>query len=427
MNISHVLNKYGDFEIANKGVISFTGKLVERDRNIVLDCYIEWDLLGELDKISPITINGTIDGEKITLISAYCITGNSTMLEKKCTAYFLPNEIIVGECYQNENFKVKQMKAQYTDLENWFMNCCFKPTCGQNAALVETVELNHISVRDNLCTINFKFEVIRKYETVKKLELINKITVEFIFSESMSLLAARDKVCSLKNLFLYFAAENIDCYNIMFSDENDTECFYHLNFKDKVQRSQDLPFPVTYSDIEDRFQNIWTSWIRFSEEQEPLNNLFFEVISNHSRWANQFLNLMQALETYSCREREKNAKKIYSEYKKIDPEGERAFALKHRIIDLLREVHVVFSLDNDEIDTIAFLVSNTRNYYTHYNRNKKDKSLSIQDLGPVNRFLQAVLMAIVLKRINISETCIIKARERWFCGTVLSGIKAYLK
>ncbi|WP_058304292.1 ApeA N-terminal domain 1-containing protein [Gorillibacterium timonense] len=427
MDFINILNKFGDFWLVGKETQGFTGKLVDQDGSIALECYIEWTLIGNTDEIAPQMINGNVDGQKVTLLSAYCKTRSSGMLSTKCSALFSPNEVIIGAHYSNENFYVMKMEAHYTDLENWFMSCVFKPTYGQNSIIVELVKPEEVSISDKLCRIKFNFGMLQNYKTVKKLELTNQITVEFLFHNPTTLLDARSKVYSLRNLLLYFSGENLDCYGINFTNEYNAECRYHLNFQKKVKRDRELPYPITYTDIKDCFQKIWTAWTTFVENHEPLNNLFFEVISNHSRWSNQFLNLMQALETYSCRNREIEARKVFIEYHTKNPKNEKSLALKHRIVDILGYTNGVFLLEPDEIDTLATRASDTRNYYTHYSKAKEKRAFSIQDFGKVNRFFQAVIIAVVLKSIGVPESCIIQAQRKLFFGTVLSGITPYLK
>lgn len=427
MEFSKTLNEFGDFGVVGKDTQRFIGKLVEQEEQIVLECYVERELIDNIDDVSPQIINGDVCGQKVTLLSAYCMKRNDSMVSKKCTVIFSPNEIIVGKHYSNENFLITHLQANYTDLENWFMSCVFKPTRGEDSTIVKLVKIDDISIRDKSCQIHFNFGMNSYYKIVKKLVLTNQVTVEFIFENPTDFIDARTKAFSLRNLLLYFAGEYLSCNNIKFKDEHDIECCYHMNFQENVKRSREFPYPITYLDIKDCFQEIWNKWIDFEEKNKPLNNLFFEAISNHSRWSNQFLNLLQALETYSRREREKEAKKVFKEYKEKDPIKEKKLSLKHRMIDIFRCINGVFELKPTEIETIAVKTSDTRNYYTHYSKSKKSKAFELQDFGKVNRYLQAVLIAIVLNKIGVEESCIIKAIKQLFFGTVMSGIRPYLK
>lgn len=427
MEFTNILNKFGDFWLVGKETQSFTGKLVEQDGSISLKCYIEWTIFKDTDEVSPFTINGNVGGQKVTLFSAYCVNRKSDMHSTKCNALFTPSGVVFGSHYSDENFCLIKMEAHYTDLENWFMFCVFEPTDGNNSDIVKFVQPEAISVFDMQCQIYFHFGMLQNYESVKKLELINQITVEFVFNNPTTLLEARSKVFSLRNLLLYFAGENLECYDISFTDEYNSECIYHLNFQEKLKRNWQLPYLVIFPDIKDSFQEIWTAWILFEENHEPLNNLFFEIISNHSRWSNKFLNLMQAIEAYSRNSREKEAKSVFNKYHAKDPVKDKTLALKHRVVDILEYTNRVFLLNSTEIDALANKVSKTRNYYTHYDKEKAKQPLTLKDFGHVNRFLQTVIMVVVLMNIGVPESCIIEARKRLFLGTVLSGIKPYLK
>lgn len=408
MNSADILDLFGDFWFPGKRGKKFVGKIVRDGNNMVLEAYISWALIKDTN-LSPVPIiNGIVNGIKVNLVSAYCIHSVDISSSKKCNVIFSPNEIILGQHYSDSDVLITKLEAKYTDLENWLMRCAFEPSSAQDGSLAKMLYQDKISISDDACEINVVFSFENKYTTVKKVEICNWTYMAFDFNEPVCLAVAQRKAFSFRNLLNFFAGEYLDCYNIKFWDSKGSECCYILNFQDPIRRLRELPYPITYSQIESDIQRIWTLWTQFETEQAPILSLYFEVISNHSRWSNQFLNLVQALEILSCRLRDKSAKALYEAEKQPDKEYPDNTPLYFRLKDLFLSIKHILSFEECDVNLIATRVADTRNYYTHYSKSKKKKSFDIQSLNDVNRFLRSILIALVLKQIGVPESVIHK-------------------
>lgn len=408
MSENDIINALGEFWFPENKRQKFVGKLIRKDSNIVLEAYIACVLIKGTDAFPGPMINGTVNGVKVTLISACRISSAGEFSSKKCNATFLPNEVIVGQHYKDSSILVAKIEAKYTDIENWLMRCPFAPGDPQETALVKITWQSPIVIQDDIGEISIECALEQTYTTVKRTEINNCSHVSFLFNKPTCLTDAQSKVFSFRNLLTYFAGENLDCYNIRFWDQKGVECLYVLNFQESITRFQELPYPITYSLIEPDFQNIWTQWTRFEAEQAPICNLYFEVISNYSRWSNQFLNLSQALEIFSCRLRDNSAKDLYEEEKQANPDKEYPdnTPFYFRLKDIFCFIQSIMGIEEDDVHLIATRIADTRNYYTHYSKGKERKAISIQLLPKANRFLRTSLTALVLRQIGVSENII---------------------
>lgn len=408
MSENDIINALGEFWFPENKRQKFVGKLIRKDSNIVLEAYIACVLIKGTDTFPSPMINGVVNGVKVTLVSACCVSSTGEFSSKKCNATFLPNEVIVGQHYKDSSILVAKIEAQYTDIENWLMRCPFAPGDPQETALVKITWQSPIVIQDDIGEINIECTLEQTYTTVKKTEINNCSHVSFLFNKPTCLTDAQSKVFSFRNLLTYFAGENLDCFNIHFWDCKGVECIYALNFRESITRLRQLPYPITYFFIEPDFQNIWTQWTKFETEQAPICSLYFEVISNHSRWSNQFLNLAQALEIFSCRLRDESAKKLYEEEKQANPDKEYPdnTPFYFRLKDIFCFMQSILAIGKSDVHLIATKIADTRNYYTHYSERKEKKAVPIQLLSGANRFLQTTLTALVLRQIGVSESII---------------------
>lgn len=151
-------------------------------------------------------------------------------------------------------------------------------------------------------------------------------------------------------------------------------------------------------------------WFARREDLEPVVDLYTLAYTDTIPSAMAlFLNLMQALETYHARFVCGNAKDYKKRVKQLvaasgsDPslqdflcdegqEGSKSLYLKSRISDLLyaEGKRPVVPRRIDFKDFPQKLVD-TRNYYTHYSKDKKDKAFDKDELPTVNAELMALL------------------------------------
>lgn len=164
-------------------------------------------------------------------------------------------------------------------------------------------------------------------------------------------------------------------------------------------------------DFLDNFNGVWTKWSAFYSKKY-IPTLFYEFICNKSLRVNKFLNFAQAVEIFSNHYLNKEAQDIAIRNGwKINTN--RPLPLKFRI---------------EEISRLAQILSNARNFFTHYNeKDVKYVIPSFQGLSEAGRVLHFMLLTLVYRYISLVDSVIKKALSRFSYGTILDDIKIVLQ
>ncbi|WP_281166237.1 HEPN domain-containing protein, partial [Liquorilactobacillus sicerae] len=162
------------------------------------------------------------------------------------------------------------------------------------------------------------------------------------------------------------------------------------------------------------------AWNDKSKKLEPIINLYTEAYDSPSTSIqNLFLNVCQALETYHARmvtnNRDEYLKKSNQKIARMNPSfkdflirnkrNTKSILLSERISDLM----VV-----DNIPKINFsggfkyfdfpqIVSNTRNYYTHYDENRQKNALFGEKLVDATELLRLILEYHLLRELGFND------------------------
>lgn len=178
-----------------------------------------------------------------------------------------------------------------------------------------------------------------------------------------------------------------------------------------------------------RLQDILINWFGISKSLEYVYNLYFGVVYNHDQYdVYRFLILTTALEVYhgirmdgssdlKIKKREHFEKlrrklqptQFFSNHeveevgKILEIFGELSFEERLGEIFGLYAILVTRLLKNKDVKKIIRSVTDTRNYYTHYNPNKKDEALKDDDLFWITRDLQVLLQLCFLGELGFQN------------------------
>ena len=166
----------------------------------------------------------------------------------------------------------------------------------------------------------------------------------------------------------------------------------------------------------------FSKWIEYYEKLKPILDLYFLILDNQYYLTSElvFLNLVQALETFHARfitddvkEYITRAKTLVKNY--LHHEGwldflcdkgqwnSRSIYLKSRLADLLfadgQHLEMVANIQIQDIQKIV----DTRNYYTHYDPNKLERSFTKSELPVVNYQLRSLLEFHIQRLIGFDE------------------------
>lgn len=144
---------------------------------------------------------------------------------------------------------------------------------------------------------------------------------------------------------------------------------------------------VHRSDVNDNLETFFKNWFDFAAQtQHILKLIFLDYFYRSAFDENNFLNLIRVLE-------------IYHNYK-----FPGKLSLDKRLTKLFSEVEnskIGFDYNYDE--NFKLKVKQSRNYYTHYNTDLKDKAVEGLDLEALTVSCRALINYLVLKHLNVSE------------------------
>ncbi|NEQ75823.1 MAG: hypothetical protein F6K23_23960 [Okeania sp. SIO2C9] len=233
---------------------------------------------------------------------------------------------------------------------------------------------------------------------------------------------ATDRTNSITELEFYSRHGDVDIVNSRYSlDEIPIQAIYKTYYPeikkpDRLLVEPEMLFSV--SDIQSDFSLILQKWFNSFEELDSVFNLFFSVRYKPDIYLeNQFLNLIQAAESYHRRrinnqilsddEHEKRQKAVLDnvpdEYKKWLKEKlqfSNEPGLKKRLIDLFELMPEITNQLIKDKESFATKVKNARNYFTHYNESLKKKAPQPKELYLLIESLSFILQACLLKELG---------------------------
>jgi hypothetical protein len=146
----------------------------------------------------------------------------------------------------------------------------------------------------------------------------------------------------------------------------------------------------TYSELEGRINEFLSNWFSKMDIMGPIHDLFFnQLYSSQSNPVINFLNFIQALETYHIR-------RFTNE---IDPP-----VLAQRLKELFSIYSFPIRSRHGSIDEFIKIVRDTRNYYTHYDPKLVSKAARGGALKGLVITLGLLVEAFILKEFGFEFT-----------------------
>lgn len=414
-DINEILNCVGNFNLSiSKQEIALVGILTKCDTNIILRCASDNKALCTAKLNIPFQVFGIAGGKKLTLLDCH-IKSTTGYYGSEQTLYVIePSEIIIGR-YSNEEIKVTSISSTMKELNRMFgetfqINYAFSR---ENPTVLEYKFPEEIMAKENegQLFIHHSFEASRSFDKAK---FLAKPYIEFKFKYPTEIHKAVQKIACVRNLLSFFADSYLPLGDLSFSDsqsrteEGENYCALYLNYIDEGE-PQDGPFFINDDALQNNFQTIWYEWLMFNEESKHIVSLFYEVISDHSRRINRFLNLCQCLEVYSKRYRNADAQETRNKYP-ADKHKQKVVRLRDRLEDLFLFVNQFLCLPAYKINGLAQTISNARNFFTHYDPKLSEPTFDCMAAASI--FLHFVLLLIVYHRLGIEDKYIMGCKDR---------------
>lgn len=392
-------------------------------------------------------INGkTINGAEICLID--CIrTSTNTRLGVEEVYGFQAKYMLQGVTFENkEKALFSKMQMCLPRIIKWgSVSNYLKPKIGDRETLIGLNNLKPIKIYDCkeytlsydlIC--NYPFDLIKEEITLKQ--------VPYLVVESKSLHSLDwfiEIIIKMKRLIEIAMGSQLQFHEMIvespevrlefefddgFTQNKPIEVVHSLaqpsKTNDKIDNEAGIKFLFTLDELVHRAN--FSQWQTNAYRLEPIIELYIDDLYNlELSPSRHFLNMIQALETYHSRficngtltdykERVENLIRERPEaYKQKDRDfflkGSRGnmISLRSRVADLVfANYEFRFYISDWSYDDFLKVITDTRNYYTHYNPKKEEKALKGDKLIIAYHILQNMLEYYILKELSFEDSFI---------------------
>ncbi len=445
------VHKIGRFWLEGKDNIPFAAQIVciNSFHYELVGSMIKHDFIKEIRKqqseLQDVTLFGVVEGDHISLFNCRieCSSGDADNTKWGISATFTFGDAIIGTTFVTHETNFSAAIVQFERIEEFIglRICDFGLLEGQ-IILKHGKLLKHNTEKYNL-------EFIPGFKLVKtnsKREFHPYVDSKFIFLNKICFEEAGMHIAQFRMLLSMFklhflGINNINLY-INWDESIKDYCpknkfQYYLNCMSVVS-AELWPVPLfclQYDLLKKNFTKILNEWFCFLEEAGPIVELFYQILIDKAHDINLFLNHAQAIEAFSIRYRNEEAKQLLVEYpRKIHSccytekkcQRRNTPTLRHRVLDLLRYADC-FNFNDSNNREIASWIVDTRNYYTHYGRGSENVLTKYEDRGPINRLMQYLLAILVYDKLGIVVELIAGKFCHTFYESTLQQIKVMLK
>ncbi len=438
------LSEYPDKKIA--GVVTFS-----QEEGISLELIGSFGIFGEeeeFDREYPIILGTSTNDKDITLYNCSMVSRrNFHELNKTggSCEFFVQTAFVDVHISSTESFNFYKASTTFSHLTNWVGNTSglkignlkensseiYKETISYEflePVKIETSKGNiNISFRNSSSFNKHSFRIEEKiwidFENFgdKRFEEIIK---EYIYPLRNLINLLTDEYNFVEELLLY----SQDCFYERDEERFDIpiQVFYQQSFyptKSKKDNHRDII--LYYEQVSKDLPLIFERWLKCSTEFDEVLNTYFWVqgISegvNGRSFVEEFLMIIRAIEVYHRRSKknvvlpeEEHIKRI-SEIISSAPREYKNWlkgriywhsnepTLKNRLRDLIEEREELLIPLIKEKDAFIKLVGDTRNYYTHFGEDLKEKAAKGSELYKLSDKLALLLKSCLLSEIGIT-------------------------
>ncbi|MDD3041133.1 HEPN domain-containing protein [Bacteroides sp.] len=428
MELSSLDGLMGIWSLPDLPESKINGILSYIDGSIILKTTEQFNGIEDLEIIKyPVIIGFTSNGKKVTFIK--CSKPSQKINMPGLIEFvFKPLVIIVGEQYKKEeDIFFSSVNAHYFGLEKWIddrpfqiiripetneiitnykMSPCYR--CNLDGFVVST---------DNEC--NYHVELSGSFE------LKQKTTITIEFNEVRYWQSAVDELYNYGAFLTLCMGTYCEIDSINAENNAGVQIEILHNYTPNKRQKLKAEFLVDFKDIRDNYEQHLRRWYEIKNEMTPIIAYFIEVhnISGAINVVTGFLKMAQALESYSRKTRnetirlpEVHAQRINNIIADIEDEDNRAWlevvlktpilnepSLTSRITALLTETSSILGISKSKLKSLAYKIVVSRNYYTHFNKDIKEKILSDHDLYYSTTLLKYVLRIHLFRELKIAD------------------------
>jgi hypothetical protein len=370
------------------------------------------------------------DGKPVTLFGCFCTDQHKTAnLEQLLIS---PLQALIGGHFSDwRTTTFSTVDVEYSLLHNWLGRRTVQQTFQDARTLLTLVTLADIVFQPTPGVTAAFRHLLRMESNMKDFKISEWHVLEFTFAIPATLSSImNDFVQVFRRLLTLFVGKPVFLEKVVFlSDSGSGESEVELlrTNRDGISAERDLLGPlmrVPYGEIATSFPEIASKWFLYHTRLDSVLNLYFSTIfSPELSTNNEFLFLAQALEVYHnynpefsgfVQTKEEFKRRREAILEKV-PEGERDWlkeklnfantkTLAQRLRDLLAAHLSEVPLLVKDSEKFAQNVRDTRNYYTHFNEELKEKGRVScgEELIHLTWRVRAILEICILKDLGIS-------------------------
>lgn len=349
---------------------------------------------------------------------------------------------------KKEDVKFKKLAAHYLHLDEWVYITgfeIFRPT-GVKGITVNYTLPNQIPISEyEGCKIAIEIKATgptlpppqRELKIKEKTFITIESPEEKPFEEHMKMADRIQNLLSLaainpsrpEILYGYTKAYTVEKENVVIYPA--IEAVMRLAFPAEAQKPL-MPHEMlfNYSDIKEKTNTVFQNWLKKQKNLKPVFDLYFSTLYNpHLDLENEFLNIVQALESYHRRtmknydlpenEHKKRVEAILNgtpqEHKEWLVEGleySNEPRLRKRLEEILEQISDATEKTVQGSKSFIQKVIDTRNYLTHYDEKLKGKAAIGQKLYRLTLKLKMLLEIVFLKELGLQKESIKSLIER---------------
>ncbi len=399
------------------------------------------------EMINPPIIQGVLsDGRQVTLQN--CLQNHSSINFGVgiATTRFISHIAFVGVYFEkNEQVKFREVSLCFKFLDEWFGKNSFNSKHSEGGSLVVTYK-RPSPIKTLVNDFHIDFECLGPSESLDRhtyVKIVQEARIN-IWSESEKTIDDYFPIIRLLQYFLTlamteptFVTKAIGKTDAAMEEEPNHDFYMPIEiyfpaagWKRETTELNWFEMLFRLPDIEDRLELILNNWVTKSEIIRPVYDLYFSAIYSHIYPEFELLSLAQAMETYHRRvyggqyqPDEEYSHGLYKTLVAAIPENVASgfkdslkkgklryaneYSFRKRILllgdHLSQNMKINFLGDKKQQGLFADQVSDTRNYFTHYSPELKEKAaLKGEELRDLRRKLRLILQICFLEQVGFT-------------------------
>lgn len=346
--------------------------------------------------------------------------------------------VLVGKHFERpEDVRFKSLWVRFSYLDDWVNLSGFKmqpPTKERFSVKYKRPEDIHVNVSSDLkVSIRIGIEYPTFSRLQKEVNIKQRAHIGITPTAARPLNEYLETIYHLQNFLALAIMEPVhplSVEGIPESKKTGIENKETYNSVDISYRLSNIPNPsetppwdmvFTYKEISRRFGFLLRNWFSKAELLKPINDLFFGTLYNPRMYlTNEFLNLVQAIESYHRRTMrnydlpKKQHQKRIAEILRAVPEKHEKWLerkltysnepiLRKRLMDILNSCPEAINRITKNKEWFISKTVDTRNYLTHFDPERRKRSAENGELYDLTSTLRMILQSCLLKELGFDS------------------------